>query len=112
MDNHKILSVGADPELLWLRHAVLQNAGFDVSTAVNESDALAHIQRGECTVLLVCYSLSRPIRERLAEAFRRHCSGQRIIAITNEQMDKPEFADTFVYGVEGPEALIESVKAA
>jgi len=27
-------------------------------------------------------------------------------------MDKPDFADTFVYGVEGPEALIEVISAA
>jgi hypothetical protein len=46
----------------------------------------------------------------LAEAFRQHCPGGSIVAITNEQMEKPDVADTFVYGVEGPEALIEAIR--
>jgi hypothetical protein len=106
----KVVSIGADSELLWLRHAVLQTAGFDVLTAVNETDALASIQKGECGVLLVCYSLSLGIRRRLAEAFRSHCPDGKIIAITNTQVDKPDFADNFVYGVEGPEVLIQSIQ--
>ena len=109
---YDVLSVGADQELLWLRHAVLQNAGFKVFTTMDESDAMACIRRAECGVLLVCYSLSVGVRQRLAGAFRRHCSGKRIIVITNEQMDKADFADTFVYGIEGPEALIQSIRAA
>lgn len=40
-----VLSVGADQELLWLRHAVLQNAGFKVFTTMDESDAMACIRR-------------------------------------------------------------------
>jgi hypothetical protein len=39
-------------------------------------------------------------------------NGKRIIAITNEQMAKPDFADDLVYGVEGPGTLIESIRAA
>jgi len=39
-----------------------------------------------------------------------NCPGGRIVAITNEQTETPEFADTFVYGVEGPEALIEAIR--
>jgi hypothetical protein len=34
------------------------------------------------------------------------------VLIPNEHLGKPEFADTFVHGVEGPEALIEVVGAA
>ena len=65
-EHRRVVSIGADSELLWLRHAVLQTAGFDVLTTENEADALASIQRGQCGVLLVCYSLSLAIRRRLA----------------------------------------------
>jgi len=34
------------------------------------------------------------------------------VLITNEPLEKPEFADSFVYGMEGPEALIEAVSNA
>ena len=105
----KVVSIGSDAELLWLRHAVLQSAGFDVLTTENETDALVSIRSGECGVLLVCYSLSVDARRRLAKAFRSHCPYGKIVAITNSQLDKPDFADTFVYGVEGPEVLIQSL---
>ena len=108
----KIISIGADAKLLWLRHAVLESAGFDVLTTENEADALASIRKGECGVLLVCYSLSLNIRRRLAKEFRSHCPHGKILAITNTQVDKPDFADSFVYGVEGPEVLIQSIQNA
>ena len=109
-ENLKVISVGANAELLWLRNAVLQNAGFEVLTSSNETEALSFIKRGHCGVLLVCYSLSFPVRERLAKAFRQHCPENRIVAITNEPLEKPDFADGFVYGVEGPEVLIDTIR--
>lgn len=110
-EHRRVVSIGADAELLWLRHAVLQAAGFEVLTTENEADALASIGRGECGILLVCYSLSRAVRRRLAKVFRMHCPHGKILAITNTQLDKPDFADNFVYGVEGPEVLIESIRS-
>jgi DNA-binding NtrC family response regulator len=107
-----VVSVGANPELVRLRNFVLQEAGFNVISAIDEHDALARIERGECGVLLVCYTLTKSARQSLTEALRRACPGSRMVLITNERMDKPEFADFFVYGVEGPEALIQVVEAA
>ena len=108
--NHKVISTGSDPELLWLRNAVLQSAGFDVMTTASADDALQRIRDQDCGVLLLCYSLSEPARNRLTETFRKCCPHGRIVAITNKKMDKPEVADALVYGVEGPEALIEAIR--
>jgi hypothetical protein len=113
-ERRKVLSIGGEPELLWLRHAVLQTAGFDVLTTESEAeeseaDALAIIRRGECRVLLVCYSLSLGVLRRVVKAFRSHCPNGSIVAITNAQLNEPHFADSFVYGVEGPEVLIQSI---
>lgn len=66
----KVLSLGNDPELLWLRDAVLRSAGFDVLTTLDWKEGFAHIERGQCGVLLMCYSLPLPSRKRLAEALR------------------------------------------
>ena len=110
-NSEKVISVGPNPELLWLRNSVLRRAGFDVLSTADPNDALAMIRRGECGVLLYCHSLPSAVRQELAEACRKHCPGARIVAVTNSKMDKAEFADAFVYGVEGPEALIEAIRA-
>jgi DNA-binding NarL/FixJ family response regulator len=106
-----VLSVGGHPELLWLREAVLRNAGFDVLTTVDVKEGLAHIERGHCDVLLMCYSLPLLARKRLAENFRSNCRDGRIVTIINEKSE-PEFADAVVYGMDGPEALIEAIRTA
>jgi DNA-binding NarL/FixJ family response regulator len=108
----KVISVGADAELVRLRNFVLQEAGFNVISTLDEHHALARIEQGECGVLVMCYSLAKTVRQRLADALRKSCPNSRIVLVTNEHLGKPEFADTFVYGVEGPEALIEVVGAA
>jgi len=63
----------------------------------------------DCGVLLVCYSLPQPVRNRLARAFREKCTDRRIIAIANMKIEKPESADAFVHGLEGPETLISTI---
>ena len=107
----KVLSVGNDPELMWLRDAVLRSAGFEVLTTLDEKEGVARIERGDCGVLLMCYSLPLLSRKRLAESFRANCPQGRIVTITN-QKEEPEFADVAVFGVEGPEALIEAIRNA
>lgn len=55
-EHRKVVSIGADAELLSLRHAVLQSAGFDVVTTENETDALASIRRGS---VVYCWCATR-----------------------------------------------------
>jgi DNA-binding NtrC family response regulator len=109
-DKLKVLSIATDAELLWLRHAVLQSAGFNVVSTQTENEALARIHRGECQAVLLGHSLSSDARRRLAQATRTCCPLARIIEIANQKLEKPEFADVFVYGVDGPEALIEALR--
>ena len=107
---HKVISVGANPELIWLRNAVLQSAGFEVVSTLDLNDAIAGLRQGDCGVLLVCYSLPSHIREPLVKTFRESCPDSRIVAVAGENMEKPEFADSYVYGIEGPEVLIEAIR--
>jgi len=112
MSSPKVISVGANPELLWLRHAVLECAGFNVLTAIGENDALTKIRKGRCGILLMCYSLTKEARKALSQQYRERCPRGRIIAITNQQLEHPDYADSFVYGVEGPEILIQTLRKA
>jgi DNA-binding NtrC family response regulator len=107
----KVLSVGADWELLWLRDAVLRTAGFNVFTTSDNQQVLQKIKNGECGVLLMCHSTPKATREYLAQIFRESCPDGKVIAITNENIKEvPAFADDLVYGIEGPEALIDAVR--
>jgi DNA-binding response OmpR family regulator len=60
-----VLSVGINPELVSLRAYVLQEAGFNVVSTLFPNEALAKIERCECGVLLLCYSLPRQVRRTL-----------------------------------------------
>jgi DNA-binding NarL/FixJ family response regulator len=107
-----VISVGANAELVQLRNFVLQEAGFHVISTVDEGEALSRIERRECGVLVMCYSLPSEVKKKLTEALRSCCPDSRIVAIANKQIEEPLLADAFVYGVEGPEALIEAVRGA
>jgi hypothetical protein len=61
-------------------------------------------------VLLLCYSVEEESREHIAKAFREMCPEGRILSITNQPLKQVLDADAFVYGVDGPEALISAVR--
>ncbi len=91
----------------------MQNAGFKVFTTADPKKAVEKIRAADCGTLLICYSLEEMARKKLANEFRKACPNDRIIAITNKPMEKPPVeADTFVYGVEGPEVLIKVLSGA
>jgi CheY-like chemotaxis protein len=106
----QVLSIGSDTELLLLRHAVLKSAGFDVQTVSDAKDALEKIRTGYCGVLLICYSFEVETRKELADTFRHHCPNGRIVSISDRQPDVPYFGDVLVYGLDGPEVLIEAIQ--
>jgi hypothetical protein len=108
--NRLVLSVGILPELLSLREAVLRSAGYPVLTAPPQ-EAAARVRKGECGVLLLCYSVSDHLRKQLVQEFRNRCPYGRIIAITNAPvLETPKELDDLVYGVEGPEVLLDVIK--
>lgn len=106
-----ILSVGADAELVSLRHAVLRSVGLDVFSTLDPEEAYIRIQPASLGLMLLCYSLSNPVRQRLAKRFRDFCPNGRIISITNEKADESTiYGDAVFYGIEGAEALIDAVR--
>ena len=105
-----VLSFGADAELLWLREIVLQHAGFNVFSTSDPTQAVLEIQSGHCGVLLLCHSLENEVR-RDCKRISQSCPEGRIVAITNDKVSElPVNTDAFVYGLEGPEALIAALR--
>lgn len=107
-----VISIGDNSQLLSLRHAVLERAGYHVITASDPNSASEKIASVPCDILLLCYSMEINTRQRLAKEFREHCPKGRIIAITNQYQQRPPVdADAFLYGLEGAEALLDTVRA-
>jgi DNA-binding NtrC family response regulator len=107
----KVISVGSHPELLWLRDAVLRSAGFNVFTTTDVERGMEYLEHGSCGVLLMCYSLPRLTRKRLAETFRLRCPFGRVVMVMNKK-GRAKFADFVVYSIDGPDALLEAVRNA
>jgi len=107
-----VVSAGTLPELLSLREEILRSAGYEVFTVTSREEALAVIGNGEqCGVLLLCYSVPDDWRGDLIREFRRLCPDARVVGITNYPVVQPaKETDELVYGVEGPEALINAVR--
>src|SRR5947209_8938187 len=105
-----VISVGDDPDLLALRHAILKRAGYQVFTASDPKTASQQIATAPCDILLLCYSIRIPDRQNIAKQFRDRCPDGRIIAITDQPQIRPPIdADTFLYGLEGPKMLLHTV---
>ena len=111
MADCSVISVGSLSRLLVLRAALLHSAGCVVFTTTDPEEAEAAIKTGGCGVLLLCYSVPNEWRERLLRAFRKHSPTGRIIAITDlPVLEAPKDVDELVYGVDGPEILINAVR--
>jgi DNA-binding response OmpR family regulator len=111
MADCSVISVGSLPRLLALRAALLHSAGYAVFTTTDPQEAEAAIENGSCRVLLMCYSLPSEWRQRLLTVFRKHSPTGRVIAITDMPVvGTPKDVDELIYGVDGPEVLIDAVR--
>jgi DNA-binding NtrC family response regulator len=111
LDKRIVISVGSIPALISLREQILQSEGYEVfsTTVPQEADLL--ISGRHCDVLLICYSLSDYWRKRLIENFRANCPQGRVVVITNHPVvQTSKEADALVYGVDGPEVLMDAVE--
>lgn len=106
----RVLSVGSVPELLASREAVLQSEGYDVVTTMKTQEAAGYIRERNFSVFVICHSFPEEARNTLIHEYRKFCPRGRIVGISNMPVTHfPEDVDVLVYGVEGPEALMEAI---
>jgi hypothetical protein len=64
-------------------------------------------------VVVLCHSLTETVLEKLTREFRESCPQGRVVIITNERL---QFAigdkTKVVYGIDGPETVVEAIRAA
>jgi DNA-binding NarL/FixJ family response regulator len=107
----RVLSVGAIAELVSLRHAILEENGYDVFSTMEPREAATRIREGDCGVLLICYSVPKDWRQALVRDFREHCPDGKIVGITDRPVIRlPKDVDGLVYGIDGPEALMDAIR--
>ncbi len=108
-----VVSAGRLPDLLSLREKILRSAHYDVYTVTQLEEALAVVRSAHCGVLLLCYSVPEEWRGELIREFRKVCPQGRVVGITNYPVTQPSGeTDELVYGIEGPEALMDALSRA
>ena len=108
-----VISVGANPELLGLREAVLRKAGFKVVSTDDAAHATREFRSGDYEVVVLCQSLAETVLKELTREFRESCPQGRVVIITNEQLQFAIDDETkVVYGIDGPETLVEAIRTA
>ena len=113
IEKPRVISLSLNPDLLWLREALLKQAGFDVVSTIDPEQALLTIQAAGFDLLLLCFSLSDSIQERVARQFQQSRPGKRIIAVGSQKdgSSPPAYADIFLNGEDGPDALMAALQA-
>jgi DNA-binding NtrC family response regulator len=106
----RIISVGKDSNLLSLRHAVLEIAGYEVWSTTNLSLALAFIRNKRCGILLLCHSLPEDSRKSLIKTFRTWCPRSRVIGVVPKAAAaKVEGVEEVVFDSERAEGLLNAI---
>jgi DNA-binding response OmpR family regulator len=110
----RLVLLSSNPDLLCLREAVLQQAGFDVFSTVDPEQASLWIQAGAFDALLLCFSLSETLQGKIAKQFQHSCPGKPIISIGRQGNGSHAIAlaDIFVDTADGPDALLQALREA
>ena|SRR5271165_2614498 len=76
-----ILLVGSDPDVLFLRSAVLASAGIWSLRVRNADQAIAMLGRVACDLVIICYMLNQEDRHQLLHFLRIANSGLKTLCV-------------------------------
>ena len=105
----RVVSIGTDSNLLALRHAVLELAGFEVSSTTSMPLAQALIRHQRCGVLLLSYSVPENWRNTLIRSFRESCPDGRIVGIVRGDLKSSESFDVVISSTDKADVLLEAI---
>ena len=78
-ENQVILLVGSDPDILFLRSAVLASAGIWSLRVRNADQAIDILGRVACDLAIICYMLSEEDQQRLVSFLLLANSGLKVL---------------------------------
>ena len=108
-----VLCTGVDPVLIRTRQLILQRAGHQVVTAMDEHAVLAACQQRPFDVVVIGQMASSKLKHRIAFLVREHCRSAKILELYLLSTGKLlEDADAYLeVPVDVPQELAERVTA-
>lgn len=98
-------------ELALYRAEVLRVHGFHVLIPRTKEEAVHAIKSGDLDVAVLTYTLPNETVHELADLFREHCPGCRLVAISeSNRVDRKIAPDAIVLAEEGPAGLIQTLR--
>jgi DNA-binding response OmpR family regulator len=76
-----ILSVSYDPNLLFTRQLILEQAGYQVTSALGFTKALAYCKNSSFNLLILGHSIPHSDKCALVESFRASCSAPIVLLL-------------------------------
>ena len=106
----RILSISYDESLLNTRQWILEQAGYDVTSALGFLDAQAECNKGGFDLIIIGHSVPRTDEAALALLSKKDCAGA-ILSLRKPGQPPLAEADYSTYRSD-PEGLLEAVRQA
>jgi DNA-binding response OmpR family regulator len=107
----RVLLLGRFQELALYRAEVLRERGFDVQFSTDKERSLKLVRSAEYDVIVLSYTLSSELVERLAEEAREHCPECPLVVIAStDRLDRKIAPDAIAVADQGPPALIAALR--
>lgn len=104
-----VLMIGQDRSLIETRAGVLRLAGYTVVSSLPKH-AVTQFLAGDFDLVLLCHSIPREDRERVARKIREYTSRTPIISVTFAVDQKDSFTDATIHS--DPDELIAGLHEA
>jgi CheY-like chemotaxis protein len=107
-----ILSISYDSSLLFTRQWILEQAGYEVSSALGFAEALEICEtRHQFDLVLMGHSMPQKDKMALFQALRENCKAPLLSILRQGESRIPQ-ADYAVEAIDGPDALLQAVESA
>ncbi|HEY6972548.1 MAG TPA: hypothetical protein VJA94_25285 [Candidatus Angelobacter sp.] len=103
-----ILSISYDRSLLLTREWMLQEAGYDVTSTIGFTEAVAQCGQASYDLVIIGHSIPRPDKLVLIAEVKRNRAVPILSIERHGEQGLPE-ADAWVDSIEGPEVFISVV---
>ena len=106
----RVLNISYDESLLQTRHWILEQAGYEVKSALGFMEAEAECRNGRFDLVIVGHSLPRRDKIALAEATRSGCRA-KVLSLRKQGQEPIPEADYASDSID-PDGLLEAVRNA
>jgi len=105
-----ILTISRDPVLQNIRTLVLEHAGYQVSAATNDKDAIAFVDApNTISLVLMCHSVPEASRVFLVNRIKELKPKLPILMLYNGYDPTDAMVDGSLHSLETPEAMLDMI---